>query len=207
LAVFDDGSGAALFVGGDFSRAGGKPTHGIARWDGKNWSALGDGLEVRDGTLEVFAMTVFDDHSGGGPSLFVGGVFDSAGGKEVHNIAKWDGKEWSDVGDGVSGNGTYTAGVHCMLAFGRDGDQTLAVGGNFLYAGGSEMLALATWNGRAWSPFTFTLTGISLNRRYNFHFARIGHQSYRKIPSVASSPPVRVDQAFAHGKHWPARTI
>src|SRR5262249_36630818 len=41
LAVFDDGSGAALFVGGGFQLAGGAPAAGIAKWNGTSWSALG----------------------------------------------------------------------------------------------------------------------------------------------------------------------
>src|SRR5690606_21167377 len=34
LEVFDDGSGAALYIGGDFTRAGGVDAANIARWDG-----------------------------------------------------------------------------------------------------------------------------------------------------------------------------
>lgn len=41
LLAFDDGSGPALFVGGDFTTAGGIPANHIAKWDGDHWSALG----------------------------------------------------------------------------------------------------------------------------------------------------------------------
>ena len=53
MAVFDDGTGPALYVGGMFTAAGGAPASRIARWDGIVWSALGDGLNgwVHD-TLE-----------------------------------------------------------------------------------------------------------------------------------------------------------
>jgi hypothetical protein len=40
LAVFDDGSGAALYATGTFTTAGGVPANNIARWDGASWSAL-----------------------------------------------------------------------------------------------------------------------------------------------------------------------
>src|SRR4030095_4481605 len=39
LAIFDDGSGAALYAGGRFSAIGNLPTTNIARWNGKEWSA------------------------------------------------------------------------------------------------------------------------------------------------------------------------
>ena len=68
LAVFDDGSGPALFVGGAFLVAGGEPAIGIAKWDGSAWSAVGGGVDNG-----VFALTVFDD--GTGPALYAGGWF------------------------------------------------------------------------------------------------------------------------------------
>jgi hypothetical protein len=41
LAVFDDGTGPALFAGGSFTSAGGLPAAGLARWDGSTWTPLG----------------------------------------------------------------------------------------------------------------------------------------------------------------------
>src|SRR5437870_1470682 len=40
LAVFDDGSGPALYAGGTFDTAGGVPASSIARWNGQSgvWS-------------------------------------------------------------------------------------------------------------------------------------------------------------------------
>src|SRR5262249_22486598 len=44
LAVFDDGSGQALYVAGDtLNSAGGVPVNQLARWDGSSWSAVGTG--------------------------------------------------------------------------------------------------------------------------------------------------------------------
>ena len=85
LAVFDDGSGPALFVGGNFASAGGSAANRIAKWDGASWSALGSGT-----SREVLAMTGHDD--GSGPALFAGGVFDSAFDSGDSFLAKW----WCD---------------------------------------------------------------------------------------------------------------
>src|SRR5262245_52644964 len=40
LAVFDDGAGLALYVGGTFGVVAGLTANRIARWDGSSWSAL-----------------------------------------------------------------------------------------------------------------------------------------------------------------------
>ena len=66
LTVFDDGSGPALIVAGNFLNAGSVAASRIAKWDGSSWTALGAGL---DGF--VFALVVFDD--GNGPALIAGG--------------------------------------------------------------------------------------------------------------------------------------
>jgi hypothetical protein len=70
LAVFDDGSGSALYAAGELVSAGGQAANFIARWDGGAWSPLGSGLNH-----EVKALTVFDDGSGTGPALCAAGNF------------------------------------------------------------------------------------------------------------------------------------
>lgn len=63
LHVFDDGTGPALYVAGDFHNINGIPARGVARYDGKTWSALGPGF--RNSVLLGSATT---DR---GPALFV----------------------------------------------------------------------------------------------------------------------------------------
>lgn len=83
LQVFDDGTGAALYAGGQFSTAGGQPAHAIVRWNGSTWSGLGQGI---DG-FAVFSMTPFND--GSGTALYVGGEFSAAGGVAAPGLARW----------------------------------------------------------------------------------------------------------------------
>lgn len=87
-AEFDDGRGPALYVGGDFTIAGGVVANGVARWDGERWEALGNGVNGR-----VHALAVYDD--GGGEALYVGGWFDRVDGEIVRGLARWDGAAWS----------------------------------------------------------------------------------------------------------------
>src|SRR5262245_24587545 len=46
LHVHDDGSGPALYAGGRFVLAGGSTVRNIARWDGAQWSALGNPADL-----------------------------------------------------------------------------------------------------------------------------------------------------------------
>jgi len=68
MAVFDDGAGPALYVGGSFGTAGGIPASFIAKWQqtstGGQWSALAGGMNG-----EVLALATFDDGHGAGPAL------------------------------------------------------------------------------------------------------------------------------------------
>lgn len=93
--------GDDLYVGGRFNRAGTTEANGVAKWNSRTnaWSSLGTG--VRDdvdewpflvpfgGTVHALAATP--------EGLFVGGEFDEAGGKRIHNMARWnyDAAEWT----------------------------------------------------------------------------------------------------------------
>jgi hypothetical protein len=117
LTVFDDGSGAALYAGGEFSIAGTAAAFRIAKWNGLIWSGLRGGISGTD----VDALTVFDD--GTAPALYVGGNFGGAGGIITEYIARWSGSTWSNLGAGVTGM------VNALAVF-DDGS------GTALYAGG-----------------------------------------------------------------------
>jgi hypothetical protein len=76
LMPFDDGRGPALFADS-------------ARFDGTSWSPMGLGGGVQGG-YGIFCMAPYDDGSGHGPDLYVGGFFHSAGGGiPSNNIARW----------------------------------------------------------------------------------------------------------------------
>ena len=104
---FDDGSGPALFVGGTFDTTIDSDLRGIGKWTGDHWDSL-DGGVSKDGKKGiVYSLAVFDDGSGDGPALFVGGSFKMAGDVLANNIAKWDGKKWSPLGSGSSSSKRY----------------------------------------------------------------------------------------------------
>src|SRR5262249_41806501 len=146
LAVFDDGSGPALYAGGHFTTAGGVLTNGIAKWDGAAWSALGDGLAISSHTSigEATALAVFDD--GNGSALYAGGLFDMAGGVPANFIAKWNGSDWSALGSGTNGA------VYSLDVFDDAYGPALYAGGAFTTAGGTTANMIAKWVDATWSP-------------------------------------------------------
>ena len=143
LAVFDDGTGEALYATGTFSQIGGVAAEGIAKFDGVSWQPLGGagaaGLTLGGGK----AMAVYDD--GVGPALYVGGSFATAGGVEISSVARWEGSTWSNVGMGMPASA-----LHDVLALEVFGGELYA-GGMFTQIDGVTAAHIARWNGTAWS--------------------------------------------------------
>src|ERR1051325_7049391 len=77
-----------IYVGGIFSRAGGVPSPGLAKWNGSGWSDIG---------LAGAALALVSD----GTNLYVGGSFTNAGGVLNTNIARYDGTNWYSLGGGI----------------------------------------------------------------------------------------------------------
>ena len=136
LITFDDGTGPALYVGGNIGVAGEAITGSVARWDGQRWASVGDGPTC-GGTVQDLA--VFDD--GTGPGLYAGGRFDTAGEVPVSNLARWDGHRWSDVGGGVYGF------VSILEPLPTGEGMALLVGGFFTSAGSMPAQHVAIWDG------------------------------------------------------------
>lgn len=138
-----------VYIGGRFTWLANILANNIARWDGHEWSSLGDGVVTTNGTGTV--MTIAVD----GNDIYVGGTFDSAGGAPARNIARWDGSIWTSLGAGV-GSGT----ADTIRAIAVDGNIVYA-GGNFSKAGGAPANLIARWDRRngAWASLGSGLTG------------------------------------------------
>ena len=84
LAVFDDGSGPALYAGGELHRRGRRhrsPHRRVGRRELVGVGAPGSGMNDH-----VYALASFDD--GSGPALYAGGIFTTAGGVAANRIAQ-----------------------------------------------------------------------------------------------------------------------
>lgn len=128
-AVFDDGSGAALYVGGQQFRVGGTgQKYNVAKWNGTTWTGVGTGQTISG---RVSDLAVWDD--GDGPALYMCGTATY----EVNYFAKLVAGQWVPVlGSGVNNpaiDGSFASGFG-LLAW----DDRLIVGGNFSAVGGFD---------------------------------------------------------------------
>ncbi len=127
-------SGTNVYIGGDFSHAGGVAANNIARWDGSQWHSMGSGIA---GTVRAIAVH--------GTDVYIGGEFTYSGLLTVNNIARWNGISWNDVQLGVGGSSNVSVRA---LAFNSAGD--LYVGGHFSVAGLNYAANIAMWDGSTW---------------------------------------------------------
>lgn len=143
FTVFNDGSGPALYVIGNFDLAGGVPgTRRIARWDGLNWSSVGGGLTNEFDI--IYDIDVFDD--GTGPALYAVGKFDYP--QATRHLAKWDGTSWTRLGPMFGNHSITTLGV-----FDDGGGPQLYLGGTFQIGTVYQIaITVARWNGTGFSP-------------------------------------------------------
>ncbi|HMN95719.1 MAG TPA: hypothetical protein PKC43_05650 [Phycisphaerales bacterium] len=135
FAVWDDGSGEALYVGGNYLNIGGQGIDHIAKFNGTTFSPVG-GTIVGPAQI-VLDMRVFNDE------LIICGRFQSVGGVPAANIARWNGAAWQPLGGGLPGTQ-----VICLEVI----DGQLYAGGSFLPAAGSPATRIARWDGAQWHP-------------------------------------------------------
>ncbi len=108
-------NGSDIYVAGFFKVAGPVPANRVAKWDGTNWSAVGNGLNGLVLSLVWSSGTLY---AGG---QFTGVCNDAACSSTTtaNRVAQFSGGSWSAVGNGLN-----------------EQVNTLAVAGMTLYAGG-----------------------------------------------------------------------
>src|SRR6185436_13831417 len=87
---------------------------------------------------------------GGGPALYVGGLFSTVDGVAASRIAKWDGQNWSPLGSGLPG-GYENADDLIVHDDGLSGGPALYMSGAFDSVGGVPASRVARWDGSNWS--------------------------------------------------------
>ena len=145
LAVFDDGSGPALYAGGRFTQSGAQLVSSVARWDGALWQPVGSGLAGPGTFGQVYDLEVFDD--GQGPELYAAGFFNSP----ALGVARWNGQAWLDLDQGLGG--FPTADARALRVFDDGSGPALFVAGRFASVGSASLPAanIARWRNGAWS--------------------------------------------------------
>lgn len=155
IETYDDGSGPALYVGGNFEVIGGLPADSIAKWDGSAWSDV-DGSAASIGPIGVSTavntLLTYDD--GHGPRLFAGGIFTGMGKAAASCIAAWNGQSWSQV----SGNGANDV-IYSVKSGQWGGENVVLATGLFTVIGGAAANRIAIFNGKNWSALGSGITG------------------------------------------------
>lgn len=159
--VFDDGSGLALYIAGQFQEFNGEIALSIVRFDGEEWSPVGEGLFDTNNPAVVRTLESYDPDGAGPlpPVLVAGGKFRTANAftTTVNNVAAWDGSTWSALGGGIDGpiigQTVIEPEIYDLQVF-DDGS------GPRLYATGTFRLdgfqGIAVFDGSIWSPVAST---------------------------------------------------
>lgn len=121
MAVFDDGTGPALYVGGWDLTPPGSTVRSVVKWNGTSWSPAGQYLGGR-----TTALKVWDD--GSGPKLYAGGTAQPG----ISYVAVLENGQWTPLAGGVTGAISGNFPSVFGLAVWQD---ALLVGGDFTTAG------------------------------------------------------------------------
>lgn len=138
LAVHDDGTGASLFVGGNFNFG-----QNLARLEDGRWVDVAGRI-----SRSVLDMVAADGPAGG---LFIGGTFSGSPAPGVNHVVRWDGSAMRAMGQGLNDP------VRQLLVGDLgDGPRVIALGefSAEVLDGGVAAPGVALWDGERWAPLT-----------------------------------------------------
>jgi hypothetical protein len=142
--IYSDTTENAIYVGGQFIKAGGKYAMGIAKWDGENWDTLGCGFDLPScdpNTLQP-GITM------GGPEVnkilkYRGNIYVSGALYKINGIyagiAKFDGTNWISLD-------SSECRVYDMVVF----NDKLYVASSLPYFGNDTLKLISVWNDTTW---------------------------------------------------------
>ncbi len=157
----DDGPGPiqpALYAGGGFLAIGGNPARGLARYDGRAWTA-----EPGIVASSIRAIVEFDP-DGDGPlpvGLAVGGVGITPAGQSATGVAFRGPNGWTRL---ASGPGVSNTTINALAVFDEDGTgpnppRLFAAGDFFVIRNGVTLRGIGRWNGTLWEPVASGIGG------------------------------------------------
>lgn len=148
--IVPDNSGH-VYLGGSFILVGGVGVLNISRVSvlspAMNTTQFGGGITGGAATVDVILIAPDG-------SLYVGGIFTTAGTVAANSLARWNGNTWSALGSGLSGGtNVYSLAWDSIT-------NSLWIGGLFTSAGGiSTPASLIRWNGSTFLIPDITLPG------------------------------------------------
>lgn len=187
--------GPELWVGGEFTVAGGVPAANIARWNGASFQPVGQGV---DGLV----MSLAEDAG----QVCAGGVFQFSGTTLTGPKARWNGTSWQSIGPVVSSEFPITMCTHGGLLY---------AAGGFLSSTGAFFVALIRWDGQQWTEvggvaglivgqtqaYVQALTSIGTTLWVGGNFTRCGN------PPLDGTVVASTGVAAFDGTNWSQRGI
>lgn len=166
FAQFDDGSGPAVFVGGDFVTSWDNFPNSallsVSRWRPATgaWESLG-GLINNDNCVFDCPPRVHDTQviqTPGGPALVIGGTFSVLGfftdtPVSSKYVGMWTSTGWVGMAGGMSvvrPENPEPAAVFALELFDAGTGPLLYAAGHFTHAGGAPADSIARWTGTGW---------------------------------------------------------
>lgn len=145
------GANNILYIGGDFTTAGGVAMANMAQWNGVAWSPMGDGLGSAGGGVAIDDMVVFANGT-----IAATGDFDAiTGARQLpDNMAIWNGASWMpfdiDLDPGASSAPVYSVQ--------QDAQGRIYIGGVYGTSSSASVTSVAN-NGTARAYPRITITG------------------------------------------------
>lgn len=129
LAVDSKG---AVYTSGEFRKIGADSIARIAKWDGVQWKALGNGLNNAAQGLLVDSKD----------QLVAVGAFTRSGQDMLKYVALWNGVQWTELGKDLD------KAVNAVELY----QEKITIGGQFTLAGETPLNYIAQWSGSSWQP-------------------------------------------------------
>lgn len=157
LAAFDHGTGLGpqLFVGGEFTQAGGFDSRCIARWNGTRWFPLSPAIQTTTASTLVAEFAQFQRAGATAPELYACGNFDTQLGDNFTGLVRVGLGGLSAAGAGLPGPGAS------MVVWDDGNGPALWVAGDFSWPGIGPYFSLVRHDGTDWTP-VFALGGVTL---------------------------------------------
>jgi hypothetical protein len=153
--IFNDTIDNLLYVGGDFKFNGTDTLNGISFYDGITFNPMLQGRMDVCGNVNCSNLAYINRYKN---EIYVGFVGDQISGVPVQGVAKWDGDNWSTVGNPGLFYSPYTI-PYLNGSFQKD--SLLYCVGFFRSAGGDTCNSVAIWDGTKWKgmPFILNING------------------------------------------------
>lgn len=123
----------SLYIGGEFERPGVGNTISLVKWNGIDWGEVNGGIYY-DNPFGVYPAVTDIEYLDG--NLFVSGIFNKAGTKQVNNVASYNGIEWDDMNGGTN---FYPVDIDAS-------SKKIIFGGSFTFVGNNPSSSIAIYD-------------------------------------------------------------